>query len=68
MSKILVALGAAVVSVPAPAAALVVADWRRGLSATVAAAVYAARSWRHIPIWSGVECSDLACGEDIDEE
>lgn len=53
VSKILVALGAAVVPVPAPAAALVVADWRRGLSATVAAAVYAARSWRHIPIWSG---------------
>jgi nicotine blue oxidoreductase len=44
VSKILVALGAAVVPVPAPAAALVVADWRRGLSATVTAAVYAAQA------------------------
>jgi CTP:molybdopterin cytidylyltransferase MocA len=44
ISKILVALGAAVVPVPAPAAPLVVTDWRRGLSATVTAAVHAAQA------------------------
>lgn len=44
VSRILVALGAAVVPVPSPAATLLVPDWRCGLSATVAAAVGAARA------------------------
>ncbi|MUL45228.1 NTP transferase domain-containing protein [Mycobacterium sp. CBMA293] len=44
VGRILVALGAAVVPVPPPAAVLVVPDWRRGLSVTVAAAVRAART------------------------
>lgn len=43
ISRILVALGAAVVPVPSPATPLLVPDWRRGLSATVAAAVRAAQ-------------------------
>lgn len=42
--RIFVALGAAVVPVPRPAAPLLVPDWRRGLSATVAAAVRAAQA------------------------
>lgn len=44
VSRVLVALGAVVVPIPSPATPLLVPDWRRGLSATVAAAVRAARA------------------------
>ena len=44
VSRVLVALGAAVVPVPSPATALLVPEWRRGLSVTVAAAVRAAQA------------------------